>query len=160
MNSAWTDVSVVWQNLWTVIRFYSTPIAIYIYVAFPIVVVVCGPFGLLSCCVQCVWPLESRLSTGYDVRILLKNGRRTRKAIFVTATPCIIVCKTGRGVMWSSVPPAFGYNQITVLSLTAERLPLTWFCAQGTQKDVQRPCTCQMQYTNFQVAIDQEAASE
>lgn len=38
--------------------------------------------------------------------------------------------------------------QITVLSLTAERLPLMWFCAQGTQKDVQRPCTCQMQYTN------------
>lgn len=38
--------------------------------------------------------------------------------------------------------------QITVLSLTAERLPLTWFCAQGSQRDVQRPCTCQMQYTN------------
>lgn len=42
----------------------------------------------------------------------------------------------------------FVFLQITVLSLTAERLPLTWFCAQGTQKDVQRPCTCQMQYTN------------
>lgn len=42
----------------------------------------------------------------------------------------------------------FDLLQITVLSLIAGRLLLTWFCAQGTQKDVQRPCTCQMQYTN------------
>lgn len=40
------------------------------------------------------------------------------------------------------------FLQITVLSLIAGRLLLTWSCAQGTQKDVQRPCTCQMQYTN------------